>query len=129
MPVDRNGRVPNTNGQMVIHEPGAYRHALERKCDHDAMAAAADYLLPETDAELAAWHEANAERKRALMAERHGKPIRVQAYMLPQGLHAPFDRWPRGGQRGLFVVTPDDEIRLVPRESTIHRAGGCLRPR
>jgi hypothetical protein len=114
MPVERNGRVPNTNGQMSIYEPGAYRHALERKCDQDAEAAAADYLLLETDAELAAWHEANAERKAALMAERNGKPIKVQAYMLPQGLHAPFERW-SSPQRS-FRVDPDDRITLLPRK-------------
>lgn len=115
MPVDRNGRVPNTDGPVSIYEPGAYRHVLERKCGQDAEAAAADYLLLETDAELAAWHEANAERKATLMAERNGKPITVQAYMLPQGLHAPFERWSRP-QRS-FRVDPADTITLIPREA------------
>ena len=115
MPVDRNARVPNTNGQMSIYEPGAYRHALERKCEQDAEAAAADYLLLETDAELAAWHEANAERKAALMAERNGKPITVQAYMLPQGLRASFERWSRPHRS--FRVDPTDTITSIPREA------------
>jgi hypothetical protein len=110
---------PSSNGHSTNRFPGAYAHVLHKLCEHDAhkaMAAVSDYLLL-ADEEVPAWHRANAERKAALMAERNGKAIRVQAYMLPLGLRAPFDRWPSGGQRGLFVVTPDDEIRLVPRES------------
>ena len=118
MPVDRNSQVPNADGEMSIYEPGAYRHALERKCDQDAEAAAADYLLLETDAELAAWHEANAERKATLIAERNGKPITVRASMLPQGLNAPFERWPR--QQHRFRIDPDDRITLLTRK--IHNA-------
>ncbi len=117
MPIERhNGHLLNTDGDMAIHEPGAYQHVLDRKCDQDAHSAPADYLLAETDEQLAAWHEAKAQRKAALIAERSGKPIKVQAYMLPRGLSAPFERW-TGGEHRMFVVTPDDTITLVPRET------------
>jgi hypothetical protein len=116
MPVLRNGRLPNPDGAMGTIEPGAYAYALGKLCEQDALKAAPDCLTL-ADEGFEAWHRGNAERKAALMAERNGKPIRVQACMLPGGLHAPFNRWPSGGQRGLFVVTPEDEIRFVPRQS------------
>jgi hypothetical protein len=117
MPVDRpNGRVLKAEGQMTTHEPGAYAYVLEKLCEQDALKAAPCYLTLADD-EAPAWHRDNAERKARLMAERNGQALRVQRYMLPRGLHAPFDRWPSAGQRGMFVVTPDDEIRFVPREA------------
>ncbi len=111
---------PSDNGirdSMTIHFPGAYAYVLDKLCEQDALKAAPDVLtLPNEDFE--AWNRDNAERKAALMAERNGQPLKVQSYMLPRGLHAPFNRWPTGEQRvGMFVVTRDDEIRFVPRES------------
>jgi len=58
----------------------------------------------------------NAERNAALIRERDGQPVRVQTYMLPDGLPPPFDRWPQGGGKGSFVVMPDDTITFKPRE-------------
>lgn len=110
---------PSDNGirdAMSVHCPGAYSYVLEKLCQQDALKLARDVLtLPNEDFE--GWNRDNAERKAALMAERNGEPVKVQSYMLPRGLHAPFNRWPTGRQRGMFVVTPDDEIRFVPRES------------
>jgi hypothetical protein len=116
MPVER-GAV-TTDGHIQIHWPGAYAHALERKCDRDAMIAAADYLTL-ADSEITAWHRDNALRKAALVAERNGEPVTVQSEMLPDGMPSPFEHWPRGGNRGSFTITPDDVITLRPRPQVV----------
>jgi hypothetical protein len=103
------------NGHNTIRVPGAYRHALEMKCERDAEIAARDYLMLD-DADIPEWERENAERNAALIAERDGLPVMVQDYMLPDGLPPPFDHWPRGGSRGSFVVMPDDTVTFKPRE-------------
>jgi hypothetical protein len=115
MPRSRSGAV-TTDGHSVVRVPGAYWHALEKKCELDAMIAARDYLTLD-DADIPEWERENAERKAALIRERDGQPVRVQTYMLPDGLPPPFDRWPQGGGKGSFVVMPDDTITFNPREA------------
>src|SRR4051794_17767866 len=117
MPVDRhNGHVLNAEGEMTTHQPGAYAYVLEKLCEQEALKAA-PVVLTLTNSDFEAWNRENAERKAALMAERNGQPLRVQAYLLPRGVHAQFDRCSSGGQRGMFVVTPDDEISFIPIQS------------
>ena len=79
------------------------------------MKAAPSYLLL-ADGEEREWERANVERAAALMRQRAGQPVNAMSGQLPQGLPSPFGRWPRGPQQG-FVVTPDDQITLKPRES------------
>jgi hypothetical protein len=50
------------------------------------------------------------------MAERAGQPVTYQSWQLPEGLPAPFERFPVGAQR-CFIVFPTDEIRLKPKGS------------
>jgi hypothetical protein len=103
------------DGVIRLPAPGAYGYVLEHKCAVDAMKAAPDYLtLP--DSEVEAWGRANDERKAALVAERDGQPLRVQSWLLPPDLPAPFDNFPVGGRRGSFVVYPADTIEFVPKE-------------
>ena len=114
MPRSRSGAVM-TNGHSTIRCPGAYAHALHKVCERDAAIGAPCFLTLANE-DVPAWHRGNAERVAALMAERNGKPVNCQSYMLPDGLQPPFDQWPLGGSRGSFTVTPDDVIRFKPRE-------------
>jgi hypothetical protein len=104
-----------SNGAKTIRWPGAYAFALDRQCERDAMAAAPDYLtLP--DSEVEAWERANDERKATLIAERDGQPVRVQSYMLPDGMPSPmFAHFP--SNRGIFMITPDDVVTFWPRRT------------
>jgi hypothetical protein len=104
-------------GSMRVHCPGAYAHVLDKVCTQFADSVG-DWLTASADPiSLLEWEWRQAERKAAVMAERNGQPLKVQAYMLPRGARAQFGRCPSGGQHGMFVVTPDDEISFVPRQS------------
>ena len=96
-----------TNGHNQIRWPGAYQHALKRKCERLTLMGAADFLVLNTEEEAAAWHRDNAERFEALMEEFAGQTIRVHADMLPRGMPSPMFVYPRDGiDRGVFSITP-----------------------
>jgi hypothetical protein len=103
-------------GSMRVHFPGAYAYVLDEVSTQladsvgDWLTASADPLT------LLEWEWRQAERKGALVAERNGQPLKVQAYMLPRGARAQFGRSSRSGQQGMFVVDPTDTITFVPRE-------------
>jgi|SRR6516225_1754220 hypothetical protein len=109
MPRSRPSGV-TANGHTTIRSPGAYLHVLQKMCrerTHDC-----EYALTDCTAEEAAQCERENERRAAaLMAERMGEPLNAQSYMLPDGLPAPFERFPVGRQR-CFRVEPDDTITL-----------------
>jgi hypothetical protein len=119
-------RSVTTNGHNQIHWPGVYEHVLERKCDRDAMFVASEYIrapdpLSEGDVDVEAWERGLAECKAALMAERAGQTLVVQSEILPDGMPSPlFDRWPVGGSRGSFSITPDDVVTFKPRRMQWH---------
>lgn len=115
MPIDRNHRVPNVNGQTSVHEPGAYASVLQKVCSEKAHTADGDsVLIANTPDDVVAIERRCAERTAVLMRQPYGQLVNCRGYQLPRRLPAPFDR---GGQRG-FVVKPDDTITLKPREPT-----------
>jgi hypothetical protein len=119
MPVDRNGRVPNRNGETTMVDPGAYEHVLRQICEREAghRTTVRYHPLLDDDPSLAAEHEREvAELTAVVMAERAGQPVSCVSWQLPQGLPAPFEGFPVGGQR-CFVVKADDTITLVAREA------------
>jgi hypothetical protein len=105
-----------TNGHNSTVWPGAYEHALRKICERDADIAAPDFLTL-ADEDVEAWELGIAAHVAALIAARNGQPVRVQSYMLPDGMPSPlFDRFPRNGiSRGSFTITPDDRVTLRPR--------------
>jgi len=106
----RRADAVSSNGDKTIHVDGVYQHVLRKLCERDAHAGMPDYLLLPDDEAAAAWERELQARIDALMAERDGNPVRVQSYMLPDGLPPPFDPWP--GRRRSFLVGPDDSILL-----------------
>lgn len=116
MPIERDGRVPNQHGQMETHDPGAYQAVLRKVCSEIAQSSQVDSILrAETPDDDADHSQRCAERTAELMRKGNGQPVRCRSYQLPGGLHAPFERFPVGGQR-CFVVDPSDTITLVARE-------------
>jgi hypothetical protein len=115
MLIDRNSRVPSSEGSMTAHEPGIYEAVLQRVC-HQQTDNGDEVLKCGTAEELAEVNRRHAERTAALVRERYGQPVTCQSYQLPRGLHAPFNRWP-GGNRRMFVVMPDDTITLKMTEA------------
>jgi hypothetical protein len=117
MPIDRhNGRVPNHNGHIVIHEPGAYAYTLAKVCDLEAHRRSGYNPLIDECVSVAELDREHAELKAAAMAERAGQPIRCLSWQLPSGLPAPFEAFPQHRRPGSFTVTPNDEITFIPRE-------------
>jgi hypothetical protein len=101
---------------MSFRFPGAYAQALDAVCSEIAYSED-DYLTASADPlSLLEYESRVAERKEALIRERSGQPVRCRSAQLLARLPAPFERFPRDGQRRLLVY-PSDEIVLLPRES------------
>jgi hypothetical protein len=116
MPIERNGRVvSNTDGQMTMHEPGAYEHVLHAVCVRVAQEESGNAVLTDDGPDLAGINGQIAQRTAELMEQRRGETLICQSHQLPSGMHAPFEGFPVGGQR-CFRVDPDDTIVLKPRE-------------
>ncbi|WP_155766016.1 hypothetical protein [Mycobacterium colombiense] len=96
---------------MSIQSPGAYLHVLEKRAERELF----DLLAPLSESEGVDEMTYRA-RVTALVDQRlaAGEPVNCQSWELPQGLHAPFHRWPVAGRT--FVVTADDRITLRRRE-------------
>ncbi|OBH80201.1 hypothetical protein A5681_04550 [Mycobacterium scrofulaceum] len=103
---------------MEIHAPGAYRHVVEKRAERELFDVDNVVLSDVTGDEWAEHERSYRARVTALVDQRlaAGEPVRAQSWELPSGLHAPFESFPIGGQRG-FVVTCDEIITLVPRRA------------
>lgn len=100
---------------MSIRSPGAYLHVLRQRraqeVEHGGSA-----LTGATGDELAADEADYRERVAALVEMRRaaGEPVTAHSWQLPRGLPAPFEHWPRDGQRK-FTVSARDTITLKTR--------------
>jgi hypothetical protein len=102
---------------MSISAPGAYLHVLQQRCARELDDERGSLALTGACAqELAAEEAQHRERVAARVEVRRatGEPVNAHSWQLPRGLPAPFEHWPRDGQRR-FTVTARDTITLRPR--------------
>jgi hypothetical protein len=118
MPMERNGRLPNANGELSIHAPGSYRYVLQNHCERELFDV--DVALSDiTGDELAAHERSYRARVMALVDQvlAAGEPLACQSWEMPGQLGAAFTRWPRDGQQHAYRVYADDTVTLTPREA------------
>jgi hypothetical protein len=108
-------RPATTNGHTITRIPGAYVCVLQKRCAEELYDGS--WALTDVTSEQSEAYERDYRERVAALVERRrraGEPVNAQSCDLPPGLPAPFENWPRGGQR-FFSVASDDTIKLKLR--------------